>query len=121
MPRGKQRKLVLTRLSQDLSRIEQSLGYRERPARDGVRAPKRESMRGSRKTKRQWPKVAGTKLEGAYPARTCSTAPARHLPTCGPTASQWSRANGFRRSEASLIVKVVAVQVVGVLVAGDAR
>ena len=45
MPRGKQRKLVLTRLSQDLSRIEQSLGYRQRPARDGVRASTRESMR----------------------------------------------------------------------------
>ena len=43
MPRGKQRKLVLTRLSQDLSRIEQSLGYRQRPARDGVRASTRES------------------------------------------------------------------------------
>ena len=52
MPRGKQRKHVLTRLSQDLSRIEQSLGYRQRPTRDGVRVSKRESMRNSRKTKR---------------------------------------------------------------------
>ena len=52
MPRGKQRKLVLTRLSQDLSRIEQSLGYRQRPTRDGVRVSTRESMRNSRKTKR---------------------------------------------------------------------
>ena len=31
MPRGKERKLVLARLSQDLSRIEKILGYRQRP------------------------------------------------------------------------------------------
>jgi hypothetical protein len=31
LPRGKERKLVLTRLGQDLARIEQSLGYRLRP------------------------------------------------------------------------------------------
>jgi hypothetical protein len=30
MPRGKERKLVLTRLSQDLNRIEQTLGYNAR-------------------------------------------------------------------------------------------
>ena len=54
--------------------------------------------------------------------------PARALPhrlaicrLAGPNASQRSRANGFRRSETPLIVKVVAVQVVGVLVAGDTR
>jgi hypothetical protein len=34
MPRGKERKVVLARLSQDLSRIEKILGYRQRPARD---------------------------------------------------------------------------------------
>jgi hypothetical protein len=34
MPRGKQRKLVLTRLGQDLARIEKTLGYRLRPRRD---------------------------------------------------------------------------------------
>src|SRR6516225_4521207 len=31
MPRGKERKVVLTRLSQDLSHIEMSLGYIQRP------------------------------------------------------------------------------------------
>ena len=59
MPRGKQRKLVLTRLSQDLSRIEQSLGYRQRPARDGASASTRESVRDSRKTKRAAAKSRG--------------------------------------------------------------
>jgi hypothetical protein len=37
MPRGKQRKLVLTRLGQDLARIEKTLGYRLRSARDDAR------------------------------------------------------------------------------------
>ena len=43
MPRGKERKLVLARLSQDLSRIETTLGYVERSARDDGREmpPKR--------------------------------------------------------------------------------
>ena len=43
MPRGKERKLVLTRLSQDLSRIETTLGYVRRSARDDGREtpPKR--------------------------------------------------------------------------------
>jgi hypothetical protein len=43
MPRGKERKVVLARLSQDLSRIETSLGYIQRPARDDGREtpPKR--------------------------------------------------------------------------------
>jgi hypothetical protein len=36
MPRGKQRKLVLTRLGQDLARIEKTLGYRLRPRRDNA-------------------------------------------------------------------------------------
>jgi len=31
MPRGKQRKVVLARLGQDLARIEKTLGYRLRP------------------------------------------------------------------------------------------
>jgi hypothetical protein len=39
MPRGKERKLVLTRLGQDLNRIEQALGYDERPAPDAARRP----------------------------------------------------------------------------------
>jgi hypothetical protein len=37
MPRGKERKLVLTRLGQDLVRIERTLGYRLRPTRARVR------------------------------------------------------------------------------------
>ena len=39
MPRGKERKFVLNRLSQDLSRIEKTLGYEQRLARDVVRQP----------------------------------------------------------------------------------
>jgi hypothetical protein len=38
MPRGKERKLVLARLGQDLARIEKSLGYASPLARDKVRA-----------------------------------------------------------------------------------
>ena len=34
MPRGKERKLILIRLGQDLARIEKTLGYRLRPMRD---------------------------------------------------------------------------------------
>ena len=37
MPRGRERKLVLNRLGQDLSRIEKTLGYRQDPAQDDVR------------------------------------------------------------------------------------
>jgi hypothetical protein len=37
MPRGKERKVVLTRLGQDLARIENMLGYRLPPVRDGAR------------------------------------------------------------------------------------
>jgi hypothetical protein len=39
MPHGKERKLVLTQLGQDLNRIEQALGYDERPAPDAARGP----------------------------------------------------------------------------------
>jgi hypothetical protein len=39
MPRGKDRRLVLSRLRQDLSRIEQALGDDERAALDAVREP----------------------------------------------------------------------------------
>jgi hypothetical protein len=54
MPRGKERKLVLTRLGQDLSRIETTLGYEQRPALDNVREPKyrkrkRVAVKGRRK------------------------------------------------------------------------
>jgi hypothetical protein len=41
MPRGKERKLVLTRLGQDLARIEKTLGNAARPARSDVREQKR--------------------------------------------------------------------------------
>ena len=37
IPRGKERKLILTRLGQDLTRIEKMLGYRLRSMRDGAR------------------------------------------------------------------------------------
>ena len=52
MPRGKKRKLVLSRLSRDLSRIEKTLGYAERPAADDIyeRRPKR--LRRYQKRKR---------------------------------------------------------------------
>jgi hypothetical protein len=43
LPRGKGRKFVLTRLGQDLRRIEKTLGY-QGPARDDVREP--DSSRG---------------------------------------------------------------------------
>ena len=39
MPRGKERKLVLARLGEDLSRIEQALGHDGRPTRDADRNP----------------------------------------------------------------------------------
>ena len=37
MPGGAERKLVLTRLGQDLNRIEHALGYDKRPQKDGAR------------------------------------------------------------------------------------
>jgi hypothetical protein len=39
MPRGKERKLILARLGQDLASIEKSLGYRLRPTQDAAREP----------------------------------------------------------------------------------
>jgi hypothetical protein len=45
MPRGKERKLVLTRLGQDLARIEKTLGYRLRSARDDARGHTSERVR----------------------------------------------------------------------------
>ena len=60
MPRGKQRKVVLARLSQDLSRIETTLGYIQRSARNDGRetSPKRvcryqERKRPANKTRRK--------------------------------------------------------------------
>jgi hypothetical protein len=52
MPRGKERKVVLARLSQDLSRIEKTLGYRERHARANGRATTPERVRRYREGKR---------------------------------------------------------------------
>ena len=56
MPRGKERKLVLTRLGQDLARIERTLGYRPRSAQDNVREQTSERVR------RHWERSAATKL-----------------------------------------------------------
>jgi hypothetical protein len=52
MPRGKERKVVLARLSQDLSRIEKTLGYREQPARANGRETTPERVRRYRQGKR---------------------------------------------------------------------
>jgi hypothetical protein len=52
MPRGKERKVVLARLSQDLSRIEKILGYRQQHARDDVREQRLRYVRRYRKNKR---------------------------------------------------------------------
>lgn len=56
LPRGKARKLVLTRLAQDLRRIEKSLGYRG-PAQDDVREPESNRMHRYRRRKRGVSKV----------------------------------------------------------------
>jgi hypothetical protein len=52
MPRGKERKLVLTRLGQDLRRIEETLGYEQQRARDDVREQRLRYVRRYRKNKR---------------------------------------------------------------------
>lgn len=52
MPRGKERKLVLTRLGQDLRRIEETLGYEQQRARDDVREQRPRHVRRYRKNKR---------------------------------------------------------------------
>ena len=52
MPRGKERKLVLTRLGQDLRRIEETLGYEQKRARDDVREQRLRYVRRYRKNKR---------------------------------------------------------------------
>jgi hypothetical protein len=52
MPRGKERNRVLTRLGQDLARIEKSLGYASRPARKNVRERRSDRVRNNRKRKR---------------------------------------------------------------------
>ena len=48
MPRGKERKLVLARLGQDLARIEKSLGYASRLAPDKTRERRLERVRNRR-------------------------------------------------------------------------
>src|SRR5262249_6674198 len=52
MPRGRERKLVLARLGQDLARIEKSLGYASRLARKDVRERRPDRVRNNRKRKR---------------------------------------------------------------------
>jgi hypothetical protein len=52
MPRGKERKVVLARLSQDLSRIEMTLGYRQRSARDDGRETPSKHVRRYQERKR---------------------------------------------------------------------
>ena len=52
MPRGKERKLVLRRLGQDLSRIEQALGYDEQLAQDTARGRTSERLPGQVRRKR---------------------------------------------------------------------
>ena len=52
MPHGKERKLVLTRLGRDLSRIEKALGYREPRAQDQTRKPKSGRVRRRQARKR---------------------------------------------------------------------
>src|SRR4029434_3663248 len=52
MPRGKERKLVLTRLGQDLRRIEETLGYEQQRARDDVCEQRLRYVRRYRKNKR---------------------------------------------------------------------
>jgi hypothetical protein len=57
MPHGKERKLILTRLGQDLARIEKSLGYRLRPMQDDTReqnereSPYRERSKSAKRRK----------------------------------------------------------------------
>jgi hypothetical protein len=52
MPRGNERKVVLARLSQDLGRIEKTLGYIQRPARDDGRETPPKRVRRYRERKR---------------------------------------------------------------------
>ena len=52
MPHGEERKLVLTRLGRDLSRIETALGYSEPRARDQTRKSKSGHVRHLRARKR---------------------------------------------------------------------
>ena len=52
MPHGKERKLVLTRLGRDLSRIETALGYSEPRARDQTSKPNLDTKRRRQARKR---------------------------------------------------------------------
>ena len=52
IPRDRERKLVLTRLSQDLRRIEKTLGYEQRSARHDMREPTPRRVRRYQKRKR---------------------------------------------------------------------
>jgi hypothetical protein len=51
MPHGKERKLILSRLGQDLGRIEKALGYRLRSTRDDAREGPKRSAAAKRRRK----------------------------------------------------------------------
>ena len=53
MPRGKERKLILNRLGQDLAHIERTLGHSLRPMRDDTR-----EQSGLKRRYREWSKSA---------------------------------------------------------------
>jgi hypothetical protein len=52
MPRGKERKLVLARLGEDLNRIEQALGHDMLPIKDAARSPTPKRLSSDPRTKR---------------------------------------------------------------------
>jgi hypothetical protein len=54
MPRGKARKLILTRLGQDLRRIEKTLGYRLRYARGDTRGGPYRKQSAAAKRRRKY-------------------------------------------------------------------
>jgi hypothetical protein len=74
MPRGKERKVVLARLSQDLSRIETTLGYNQRPARDDGRETPPKRLRRTRSGSAQRTRLERTDSPrvGAMSARQSS-------------------------------------------------
>jgi hypothetical protein len=45
MPSGRERKVILSRLGQDLKRIEETVGYRQHPTQDSSRKPMSSGMR----------------------------------------------------------------------------
>src|SRR6516164_10126662 len=65
MPRGKERKLILTRLGQDLARIEKTLGYRLRSRRDDAseRVHRYRERRAAAKRRRKEVSLTGPLLK----------------------------------------------------------